>query len=139
MSSKAYYAANREQCKSKAKAWRIANRAKVQAANRNWRRNNPGKMLILRANEIAKMRRERYGVTLEQLIDMLFEQNGRCAMCRQFFFRTPCVDHCHITGALRELLCAGCNHGLSFIEDEGFKRLAEQYLEKHSHQSKAVA
>lgn len=78
----------------------------------------------------ASHRQRVYGITPERYIDMLFDQNGRCGMCHQFFFVDPDVDHDHETGEARELLCHRCNAGLAYIEDAVFRQNAEDYLRR---------
>ena len=68
-----------------------------------------------------------YGVSSERYIDMLFDQNGRCGVCRQFFLVPPDIDHDHESGEVRELLCHRCNTGLGYIDDEVFQRMASEY------------
>ena len=73
-----------------------------------------------------------YGLTVEQFIDMLFEQNGRCLICLKFFLDTPCVDHDHITEKVRGLLCRVCNRALGLFDDSpDVLNRAAQYLNKH--------
>lgn len=57
-----------------------------------------------------------------------------CPVCGNLCRANPPrdVDHDHETGNNRELLCAWCNHGLAYIEDDKWKASAEIYLEKHS-------
>lgn len=45
-----------------------------------------------------------------------------------------CVDHDHVTGTVRGLLCNGCNHGIGKLGDnaEGVRR-ALAYLEAAEH------
>lgn len=59
-----------------------------------------------------------YGVTLEQYDKMFVAQSGQCAICGQseLGYRL-CVDHNHKTGAVRGLLCHGCNLSLGHLED----------------------
>ncbi len=59
--------------------------------------------------------RRTYGITQTQYKIMLNRQGGVCAICR----RKPrsnqpdlAVDHDHLDGLVRGLLCARCNHGL---------------------------
>lgn len=63
---------------------------------------------------------------------MLKSQNGLCDLCHQPLEITNShIDHNHETGVERGLLHSGCNTKLAAIEDKIFKRLAEQYLQKH--------
>jgi Recombination endonuclease VII len=71
-----------------------------------------------------------YGITPERYIDMLFDQNGRCGMCHQFFLESPDVDHDHETGEVRELLCHKCNTGLGYIDDVAFMDRAKAYVRR---------
>jgi hypothetical protein len=74
-------------------------------------------------------RTRRYGITLEQLRAMYARQNHACAICG----RTGCelvVDHDHVTGELRGLLCIPCNLILGLLRDDPrIARAAAEYLE----------
>lgn len=78
-----------------------------------------------------RLRRD-YGVSLDEYRRRYAEQGGACLICRE-----PCptgkelaVDHDHQTGAVRGLLCAGCNLGLgNFRDDPQRLRAAAEYLE----------
>jgi Recombination endonuclease VII len=64
---------------------------------------------------------------------MLESQDGLCAICRA----APAVhvDHDHVTGAVRALLCFNCNGGLGqFKDDPGLLHLAAFYVEHHIQQ-----
>jgi hypothetical protein len=72
----------------------------------------------------------RYGISAIDAERMLDEQGGRCAICR----RQPAVhvDHDHVTGAVRRLLCFNCNGGLGqFHDDPDLIRRAAAYLDAH--------
>ena len=57
----------------------------------------------------------RYQITLEEY-DLLFEkQKGRCAICDKTENRKLAVDHCHVTGKVRGLLCTKCNFGIGYL------------------------
>lgn len=74
-----------------------------------------------------------YGITIEQYNEMFEKQGGKCAICgrHQSEFRTRlCVDHCHKTNRVRELLCQPCNAVLGQIES--FLPMMLPYLEKHA-------
>ncbi len=67
--------------------------------------------------------RRKYDISLEEYDQMLELQGGKCALCPA---TTPggkhnnenwCVDHDHVTGKVRELLCNDCNLVLGIIKD----------------------
>jgi hypothetical protein len=60
-----------------------------------------------------------YGITLEQFNTMVVEQNGVCAICdKPPVDERLVVDHCHITGKVRGLLCRLCNSGIGKLGDD---------------------
>jgi hypothetical protein len=75
----------------------------------------------------------KYNLTLEELEELRVKQNYCCALCNKHESLTPrkslCVDHCHITGKVRGLLCESCNQALGLFYDntETLKR-AIKYL-----------
>jgi len=60
--------------------------------------------------------KHRYGITEEQYNEMFANQNGRCAIC--YCAESLCVDHNHITGRIRGLLCQSCNKALGMFKEE---------------------
>lgn len=74
-----------------------------------------------------------YGISLEDYDVMLERQNGACAICGRKPNERLAVDHCHATGTVRGLLCAKCNSGLAFYQDNPERLLAAiAYLEASS-------
>jgi hypothetical protein len=76
-----------------------------------------------------------YGLTVADYDRMLAAQRGRCAICRSQTPKGPGrwhIDHDHVTGQVRGLLCNNCNRGIGFLEDdpEVIKRAAA-YVAKH--------
>lgn len=58
------------------------------------------------------------------LISMWESQNKSCAVCQRPISLSasnkaskPHVDHCHVTGVVRGLLCLTCNTGLGMFGD----------------------
>ena len=74
----------------------------------------------------ARARMQRYGISEPTYQRMLREQNNLCAICKRRFPR--CVDHSHITGIVRKLLCDGCNTRLSGIDDVAWLESALAYV-----------
>lgn len=76
-----------------------------------------------------------YGIGLDDYNRMHYNQGGSCAICgrhESMFSKVLAVDHDHTTGAIRELLCTGCNQALGlFGENTESMTRAIQYLEKH--------
>lgn len=61
----------------------------------------------------------KYGITLDEYGVRFLRQKGKCAICLAKPGEEPlAVDHDHATGAVRGLLCRGCNVGLGFFRDE---------------------
>ena len=65
-----------------------------------------------------------YGLSREDYQRMLIAQNGACAICHRKSKRRLCVDHCHITGEVRGLLCHNCNTALGLLDDDPKRMLA---------------
>lgn len=73
-------------------------------------------------------RSQRHRCTPELYEEMFKAQGGRCLICDA---KPPklSVDHDHVTGVIRGLLCTNCNAGLGlFIDSERLMRRAIQYL-----------
>lgn len=87
----------------------------------------------------AKYMRERkirsYGTTAYEVAAMLDKQNGCCITCGRSggeFKYGLVIDHDHITGEIRGLLCSSCNSALGHVRDDIqvlFNMIA--YLRRH--------
>jgi hypothetical protein len=75
-----------------------------------------------------------YGITAAQYDEMYEAQNGKCDCCKRpeaEFKRGLHVDHDHVTGQVRALLCTKCNPGLGYFDDDIEKlEMAIAYLKK---------
>ncbi|MFD8220120.1 endonuclease VII domain-containing protein [Streptomyces sp. NPDC059697] len=73
-----------------------------------------------------------YSLTLPEYEGMLRDQKGRCAICGIEPERFD-VDHDHVTGKVRGLLCSPCNRGLGQFRDRlPVVLAAAAHLEAHS-------
>lgn len=61
-----------------------------------------------------RMQARKYGLTVEQVEAMRVAQEGRCAVC--FKVKPLQIDHDHVTGKVRALLCALCNTSVGYAE-----------------------
>lgn len=119
----------RSPCKD---CWRTAKR---QAYRENHTRENAK----MHAANLA-----RYDLTPEQYEAMLVAQGGKCAACGQVPIQRKAtkaggerrrfhVDHCHITGKVRGLICPDCNLALGYAHDTPWVlRSLAAYLERHA-------
>lgn len=91
--------------------WNVRNKDKVSAYARR-----------------AKLRS--YGLSEDEFDAMILAQDGKCAICSLEV--DLCVDHNHVTGSVRQLLCGNCNRGLGMFQDNpDLLLLAGLYLERH--------
>lgn len=65
-----------------------------------------------------------YGISTDDFEKLLVFQNNCCAICGvdQILLKDGkkkylCVDHCHLTGRIRGLLCDKCNRGIGLLGD----------------------
>lgn len=95
------------------------------------RRTDPKRVAEIHRRAQLKLR---YGITPEQYDELLEQQSCVCAICEG---TNPsghrlAVDHDHITGAVRGLLCHACNAGVGKLRDDpGLLRAAATYLEEY--------
>ena len=96
---------------------------------RNWRKGNPG-----------AYKEWKYGITQDDYDALLILQENKCAICsttepggRRNNWH---IDHDHVSGKVRGLLCWLCNSGLGqFKDNERSLRKAANYVEKFKEDS----
>jgi hypothetical protein len=106
--------ANAAEC---TKAWKERNpernaeqrRRSVQA----WKDRHPD-----RVEASKNAQRARYGLPADELVRLEEEQGGACAICRIIPVTRLHIDHDHVTGAVRGLLCRNCNMALGLFHDD---------------------
>ena len=111
----------RRQCRKCVSIRVMANRRARDAAlsaevirdrNRRYRLANQSE----NARNSRKRNLRRFGITIEQFEEMLERQADRCVLCSDLM-TSPHVDHDHLTGNVRGLLCQRCNMGLGLFRD----------------------
>ncbi len=67
-----------------------------------------------------------YGISIEVYDEIFKKQQGLCAICskpesmidvREGTVQSLSIDHDHLTGKIRGLLCNACNRGLGYFKD----------------------
>lgn len=129
--------------------WRNENRERVNANEhrrrteipekyKEWSRNHRERIGILHSlRESDRLR----NISVDEYNEMHDNQNGLCAICQLpssqksrkegEIYRLG-IDHCHVTGIVRGLLCGSCNKGIGHFKDDIYLLIsAIQYLEYH--------
>jgi hypothetical protein len=114
--TKKYYELNKEKIKARIKESSKTEDFKQKRRELNKKRKEANREIYYK---------KRYNITLEEYNRMLILQNSQCGICkiseteikhgRNTYFA---VDHCHISGKVRGLLCYKCNSLLGFVNDE---------------------
>lgn len=101
-------------------------KAKVLARGKAWRTKNREAIRVKKLLDSYKISLETYQALLER-------SDGRCEICRKpqqgprakHLF----IDHDHVTGEIRGLLCHHCNMGIGYFRDSpDLMRQAAKYL-----------
>lgn len=145
--SKEQYDQGREEIKARSRAWHAANRERVQVRRASWyERSGRERQRARRTAMTAEERRNEYqaararkmedperfrqyemarrlrrlGISLEYYEQLMAAQEGKCAIClgapngnRNVLH----IDHDHVDGQVRGLLCHSCNTSLGHFRD----------------------
>lgn len=117
-----YHSEHSEEIRNKAKEWYANNKDKASATSREYRLKN------------------KYGLSKEDYFVLGEKQNWKCAICGSKDSRNKnssnlSVDHNHITGEVRGLLCHPCNAGIGYLqEDIEIMKNSIAYLQGFSHE-----
>lgn len=81
--------------------------------------------------ELNRIARD-FGLTKHQYEELLQSQQGLCYICGDQL-KNLNIDHCHVSGKVRKLLCKACNLGLGFFRDDiNSLEKAIAYLKEHN-------
>jgi hypothetical protein len=85
------------------------------AKNKIYHKKNKDKVT---ERQMISHRRRIYGLNEEQYNNMILSQNNICAICHKPSDKTLHIDHDHVTGRVRGLLCSNCNTGIGFFKED---------------------
>ena len=124
---------NRERIKEWSKQYYLENRERYREQEKKYS-----------SSDLAKFRRIRshyyrvYNLLENQVRELMDSQKGCCEICEESLIspdsdKNYSVDHNHMTGEVRGLLCNSCNTAIGHFK-ENKKNLANaiKYLEKHN-------
>lgn len=116
--------------------WREKNRDRVQAYTQEYNK-RPERREKHRERSRARYHANKdrarndylvreFGISLTEYNDLLVAQNGSCAICKKSCKsgRKLAVDHCHMTGKVRALLCMNCNRAIGWMDDDPDRLMA---------------
>lgn len=97
----------------------------------NWRKTDKGKR-----NTANRYFKRAYGITADQIDEMIASQGNACAICKKSGllerYGRLSVDHDHLTGKVRELLCDDCNIAIGILGEDTIRlEAAIKYLKRH--------
>ena len=98
--------------------WRKSNLEKINQYGKEYRKQNPEAARRYRRQSDLK---RKYGINTKDYSTLWDKQEYKCAICS--CTRKPDepnfpVDHNHISGKVRGILCPACNTGLGFFRDD---------------------
>jgi hypothetical protein len=125
------------------KVWRQKHPESGRASRKKWRDNNPELNKQIQLAWVKKnptktarfywWRKNGINITLKEFEAMREAQNACCKICGRHeseFMQVLHVDHDHVTGKIRGLLCYDCNRALGQFKDNLERvRSAVKYLE----------
>ena len=101
-----------------------------RASHRRHYKTNPQRAVLKNRKRTMRL----YGLTIEKYDKILEKQNSVCSICsgRCVSGKRLSVDHNHLTGAIRGLLCQKCNQGIGLFNDKPPLLIAAaNYLDRH--------
>lgn len=104
--------------------YRAKNRDKLLAVQAAWRATNRGRLRDYRLRHF-------YGMSVADVQKLLASQGGECAICPRLLVypsKGAHVDHDHLTGKVRGVLCRWCNIGLGYVERNDWLFNVKVYL-----------
>ena len=112
---KRYYQANKKAVNAQKVAYRARDRERWNGYYKKYMSEYP-----LRKQHSRRAHLRKYGLTPKQYIEMIEAQGHECLICsgRSINGRNLSIDHDHITGKVRGILCNRCNVVLGAVKEQ---------------------
>lgn len=132
---------SKEKRKEYRKKWSFLNKDKLIEQGRIWKKANREKVTLQarlryrknKQKELDRIRFNKYGITGDEFRVKLKQQGLKCPICNRDITKNLSVDHDHLTGKIRGLICNNCNLAMGNADDspERLRALAD-YLERNT-------
>lgn len=135
---KKYREKNHERLLKYKNAWYKKNNERLRKQARDYYAANPEKIkeyqrigyLKYKDRVLDRKRYRKYGITGDEFRKIAKKQKGKCPICKRKLDKNPSVDHNHVTGKIRGLICNPCNLAIGNAEDSPDRlRAMANYLE----------
>jgi hypothetical protein len=124
-----------EKVKRRVRQWRIDNAERYLETQRRNKQTPEGRQ----RDRDGHLRRA-HGITQADYEGMVEAQHGRCKICGRVPRKSFHIDHDHVTGRIRGLLCSACNHALGlFAESPQRLQRAAEYVTRPDAQAARLA
>lgn len=110
--------------------WRKKNSTKNSDIQKRWKFEHPDQVKMIGRDYNY---RKKYNITLDDYNNLLLLQDGKCLLCgNTSAYKTKSrnlfVDHNHVNGKIRGLLCSKCNTCVGVVELIGLENIIK-YLQ----------
>ena len=144
--SKEYYEKNKEKINNYASEYRQENKERKKEYDKLYRQRNKERIREQKKLQYDYERvkdrdlKRKYNISLDDYNRMLIEQEGKCWTCSRKAEdernSVLVVDHNHLTGMVRGLLCNGCNTAIGLVQES---QEILQKISKYLHEKGACA
>lgn len=88
-----------------------------------WRKANPEKVREYQLKHQPRAQAKKYGLDVDTVQAIFHAQGGLCGVCGKPLAPWPSakthIDHDHVTGAVRGILCSSCNRYEGWLKRNG--------------------
>jgi len=111
-----WYKKNREKMLEHGKVYAMENKDKIAERKHKYHQRYYQERKSIYKDRKLKYK---YRISLKELEYLLVRQDNKCAICGNLLLdKTTVIDHDHLNGKIRGILCRLCNTGIGFFGDD---------------------